>query len=484
MSAAIGQIFEPSPDTTSVHEWLRQLTGPAAVERSEHATPPAVAAVCSAAVDQLEIAAALEAAGMSHHVVSEEIGHPDVFALAAELWATVPFQEVKLSESSCWRRGNASDLGRGALYVAPALLIHAISRATHVHIAWWALPLAMTWGWAMGQLTAFGGYSMRARNDRRGEARALSMMLMVAVLTTAGLAAAAARYLGGGADSVIVATCITSYMVANAVLVLHEEEALAALLLVPGAGVGVAVLISGHGIPSWMAFGAVGASAGATFFASCRHLGRPWVDRSAVSGSELWKALEHCLHGVLCGLALCVIVLLGVEHFRLSARAALVAAPLLVTLGLMEWRLRTFRADVETLSRDLQSIDEFASGALTIFYRGLAMYVAAIVFTAGAVVAVLQAEGRHAPVGLLLGEVGLGALWYVDLTLTSMDRLDLVMRAWLHGVLSGAVGLMLLTVAQVPLMTAIWWSGQLAVWVALVALLFSAAPVVAAPCSH
>ena len=48
--------------------------------------PPEVDPVCGAAVDPLEIAAALEAAGVSNQVARTTFGQPDLFTLAEELY--------------------------------------------------------------------------------------------------------------------------------------------------------------------------------------------------------------------------------------------------------------------------------------------------------------------------------------------------------------------------------------------------------------
>jgi hypothetical protein len=282
VSAATGHVSEPQADGRSVRHWITE------VRQRAHGTEPAeddseIAAVCGAAVDPLEIAAALEAAGMSRRVVTEDLGHRDVFSLADELWSVVPFREIAAEPRPAWRRGSVSDLGRGALYAAPALLIHAVSTSLGLNLDWWALPLAMTWGWATGQLIAFGGYRMRARNDVRGEARFVSLALALAVVTTTGLAVVCRQQLGGVGASVLAATVVSTYMATSAVLLLHEEEILAALLLAPAAAVGATSLLWPGTVPGILVLVTVLGSAGATLMAATRHLGLPWLAPSQVT---------------------------------------------------------------------------------------------------------------------------------------------------------------------------------------------------------
>lgn len=47
---------------------------------------------CGTAVDPLEIAAQMEAAGLSSQVVAESYGFPDVFGLAQAVYRQVPFR--------------------------------------------------------------------------------------------------------------------------------------------------------------------------------------------------------------------------------------------------------------------------------------------------------------------------------------------------------------------------------------------------------
>jgi hypothetical protein len=190
------------------------------------------------------------------------------------------------------------------------------------------------------------------------------------------------------------------------------------------------------------------------------------------------------MHGMFCGLALSVIMLAGTRTNQFASRAAAMSIPLLLTLGLMEWRLRTFRSDVETLARALEAVEDFAGNAVRIFLRGFAVYVGGLLFAVAGVVAGLRLTDSAIPVALLVAEVALGALYYIDLTLTSIGRLDVVMRAWTIGIAIGGALLATSVLFGADAIDAGWWSAHAAVWIALI-ILFAAAPrIIAAPCSH
>jgi hypothetical protein len=485
VSAAVGNIIDAGSEDASVREWLSQVT--AACPNTDASSPdptPQIAAVCSSAVAPLEIAAALEAAGMSQQAVQETTRHHDVFSLAHELWQIVPFVEADVRPAACWRRGNVGDLGRGALYAAPALIIHGLATAGHFRFSSWTLPLAMTLGWAMGQLTSFGGYRMRGRNDARGEARITSLLLLVAVVATAACGWLAQRTLGGGVDSVICATAITTYMVASSILLLHEEEWLGALLLAPAAVASLAGLFATDAIPDAGVVWTIAGSGAATLFAAAGHMGWPWIRRSAVTRKDLGLAAQHFLHGVMCGLALSIVLLLGTGASDLGSRAAVASIPLLLTLGLMEWRLRTFRAGVETLAREARATDQFRTRAVGLFVRGLAVYAIGVVAAGAAVALFMHLSGSPVPAALLAAELALGSLYYVDLTLTSLGRLDFVLRAWIAAIVCAAAALATAAALGADFDTAGWWSAHAGVWIALIVLLTASPRIVAAPCSH
>jgi hypothetical protein len=155
---------------------------------------------------------------------------------------------------------------------------------------------------------------------------------------------------GGDVESVLCATAITTYMVASSILLLHEEEVLGALLLAPAALASITVLVARDPTTGSVALWSIAASGAATVVAAGRHLGWPIIRRASISRADLAPAAQHFFHGVLCGLALSIILLLGTGAVELGSRAAAIAIPLLTRWD-DGWRLRTFPA----ASRDWRS---------------------------------------------------------------------------------------------------------------------------------
>jgi hypothetical protein len=97
---------------------------------------------------------------------------------------------------------------------------------------------------------------------------------------------------------------------------------------------------------------------------------------------------------------------------------------------------------------------------------------------------VLRLEGDGVPWSLLTAQLALGAAYYIDLTLTSLGRVDVVLRAWFTGATVGASALVMVWAISPAAIGDAWWSGHVAAWAALVALLCATPRIITAPCSH
>lgn len=476
---------EPERNDPSVHEWLDRVSA-AGAQGSTGGDDPVVATICAAAVDPLEIAAALEAAGMSHQVVNDVYGRPDVFTLAGQLWVQVPFQAPVVQPAAVERRGGLPDLARGALYAAPAFSLFALTRSLHVRLAWWTLPLALTWGWALGQVTAFTGYTLRGRGNAAGEARIGGLLLVFAALSTTALAAGAVFVTRGGVGSVVAAAGVTTYMVASAILLLHNEEWIAAQLLAPGATASAVALIpassSDTDLPLIVVI--VG-SAAITVVGATRHLRFTARGDFGLGTTDLRISLAHLAHGVLCGLALSLVAIHGAHTHAENGSPAILALPLLLTLGIMEWQLRSFKAGIGHLTRRHTAFDQFRPKARVVFLRSFGIYVVAGVIASAAVAVAIWIGDDTPPYGVLGSQVVLGAAFFLDLTIVSIGRLDLVLPCWLIGVAAG-----LTYAAWVELTDSvagdvlIWRSACVAAVVAFISLFLRARRVAPAAISH
>ncbi|MFJ3492606.1 hypothetical protein ACIPPJ_03220 [Streptomyces sp. NPDC086091] len=188
------------------------------------------------AVHLYEVAALLEAEGLSASLIKERYGHPNLFSLASALYERVPrtFPEPAPAADP-WRPDTVRCLLRGVLFALPGLAYLLTAplwdAARHTPVLVVAGVLSWAWGQALGHRA-----HLRMAAGRREAARTLLYGAPLGAL----LATAAAALPAGGGPVTLVAAGQSAYLAAAGVLlVLGRERLLLAALspLVAGAAV-------------------------------------------------------------------------------------------------------------------------------------------------------------------------------------------------------------------------------------------------------
>ncbi len=285
------------------------LALPPVLARMVSETPVALHEVIAAAVDPLEIAASLETCGLSNAVVQSRYGHKDVFGLADELYAAVELRGAPASDPGTKRSGDFSDLARGLVFAAPALMFAGAALALGSWLSWWSTPLALIWGWAFSQFVAYLSFSRRAWGKPAGSAPAWG--ILAALISCGCLGVAGDALLGGNVYGVLFAAGACAFMTAAAELVAREQERLVALMLLPGAvGSIVFVVKEPWRLPAVVVLALATASVAGTVLAALRHLPARWWHTAVVSRSEAPSAARYFAHGLCCGLFVALFMVL------------------------------------------------------------------------------------------------------------------------------------------------------------------------------
>ncbi|KOV65481.1 hypothetical protein [Streptomyces sp. MMG1121] len=235
------------PDGTGQETLVLRLAGTPA--RAHDAHPPAPQAVSrlaagladriGPAVHPYEVAALLEAEGLTADRIREQYGHPDLFSLAAALYDQVPrtFPEPA-RPADPWRPDHLRCLLRGVLFALPGLAYLLTAPLWHPgrHAA--ALVVAGLVSWAWGQALGHRAY-VRMTSGRREAARTL----LTGAPLGAALATAAAVPFAGGAPPVLAAAAQSLYLAAAGVLLVLARERLLFAALTP--------LIAGAAVLPW-----------------------------------------------------------------------------------------------------------------------------------------------------------------------------------------------------------------------------------------
>ncbi len=441
MSARLnGNVDDPGPGDAYIHDWIEAITGGVDFVSLEASR---VATTCAAAVDPLEIAAALEVAGISHTVATDRYGRADVFSLANTLWNTIPMRAVRVSPPAIQRPGNWRDIARGMLYAAPAVMLLAVSRMLDLDTGGWTLPLAITWSWGVGQMATYSLHRMNSSGDERAVDEVAGLVLSGACAIAMLLALGAVVAVGGGMTAIVMTISLALFTAASAIMLFHDEERWSALVLAPGWVVSIVVLGTPDGtVQGTFVAAAIGGSCVAIVASSLRHVA--FRRRSDVLlGRHGWMiAGKHLLHGLICGVAVSIVVTQG-QHDTSGAgefAQTSLSVPLLATLGIAEWQLRTFRSRTAHLARTLESFQDFPKRAWAECRRSLLIYATSITVATVFVAAFVQ-HHQLLPISLAAVQIVLGCAFFLDLLVVALGRLDLVLGSWAGGVCAGVAWL-------------------------------------------
>ncbi|MFG3086662.1 hypothetical protein ACGGAI_03550 [Streptomyces antibioticus] len=290
------------------------------------------------AVHPYEVAALLEAEGLTAATIKERYGHPDLFSLAAALYERVPrtFPEPARGPDP-WRPDTVRCLLRGVLFALPGLayLLTAPLWDAGAHAS--ALIVAGLVSWAWGQALGHRAH-LRMVAGRREAALTLSIGAPAgAVLATAAGAVSAAES-GGVGPVILVVAAQSLYLAAAGVLLVLARERLLLAALTP--------LVAGAAVLPWWEPGEA-ARAGlpalallATLAVTGRVLGSALAADPASGGAASGVVRPGPLRSLpygLFGLAAGVLVLL---EGRREPYAVIV---LTVSMGPAEWLLYRYR---------------------------------------------------------------------------------------------------------------------------------------------
>ncbi|GAA2450738.1 hypothetical protein [Streptomyces glaucus] len=281
------------------------------------------------AVHPYEVAALLEAEGLSATLVRERYGHPNLFSLASALYERVPrtFPEPPAAADP-WRPDTVRCLLRGVLFALPALAYLLTAPLWRVDRHAPVLIVAGVVSWAWGQALGHRAH-LRLVTGRREAARTLLTGSVSGAAVATGLAALPA---GGGPVTAVAAVQSLYLAAAGVLLVLGRERLLLAALspLIAGA----AVLPWGEPGPLLRA-GLPLLALLAVLAATARVL-RAGLAAPAAPGGPRPRAASSLPYGLF-GLAAAVLVMLE------GRRQPYAVIALTLSMGPAEWLLYRYR---------------------------------------------------------------------------------------------------------------------------------------------
>jgi len=396
---------------------------------------PDIAVLCAEAVDELEIVAALEAAGFTDDHARER-GHGDVFTLARTmLGESVRRPAAVPPPPAPWRPEPLRHLLRGALFGLPGVCYATAAPVLGRAPAGYLLVLSLLLAWPAAQVVAYLGY---VRTDgARAAALRTGGVVAAGCIVPPVIAAGLLLHAGFGAIALAAGQC--GYLLAATVVLVCAAEVRLLAALAPGVLAGVACLLFAHGSVPWWGAGAWGVSLAAVFVLAFT-LTR-FRTSSGVYWAELRAAVPQAGFGLAAGALLTfepVCALLGrpaIADVRAAGTATTVAVlALSLSMGAAEWLVVGYRARAAgrlRRARELRGPRGFGWRARL----GLLGAVGRYVFVLAALIAGISwaavFSGGHrvfeaAPV--LAGHLLLGTAFFVALILQSCGQS--VVAAW------------------------------------------------------
>jgi len=413
------------PDVQGLLDWV--LRDPRLVE------------YCASAVDQFEVAARLETFGLSARVVRTSFGFANVFDAAAVVFDSIPYMDVRPEQKPGPKMGNAHDLLRGALYAVPAIFVSVVILSLHLGNFWWLLPVGLTVAWGTTQAFTVLNWSLRDRKDRRSDAVLAASSILVTGVSALAVSLIVSATLGGNTTVVELAVALSVYIAASSILIFHAAERLLLLCLAPGfIGSVLSLGVISDQDATWciLASGVL-----VVVFALGPLVSKSWR-KPTFSSSTKRQAVKFLIYGLGCGLLTSAVIGFATHSTRSSGSVAIAAGPLLVTLGLMEWQLRSLRSRTSLALRETTDLEHFGQRARKAMVRSMTTYIGVLVIVS--VVATTIALYRHetmAPL-LILTVDAIGICFFLALILVSAGLINRVLLSWLVALIAIAVALL------------------------------------------
>ncbi|WP_086819332.1 hypothetical protein [Allokutzneria sp. NRRL B-24872] len=314
------------------------------------------------AVDHLEIAAALEAGGLSDQAAAK-YGYPDVFLLAEALCRAVPRQPREPEPLPViWSAKPATHLLRGVLFGLPGVCYTAAAGVLTDRAALWAVVISLFTSWSLGQSLSYLGHLQLGRADADAAARVLRRGMIAGCSIVLAVSAGAALLLGSSAAALAMAVGQGFYLLAATVLLVLNAEYTLLATLAPGVIAGLTL----SGGPLWTALSATVLATMALAVLRTRTT-RP----RTLSKHDLVASLPYGAFGFIAA------GLLVLPLFWPSGQGhGLAALPISVSMGVAEWSLVAYRRRATFALRDNHTFTEFAKDTRLGLLRAVAVFLA------------------------------------------------------------------------------------------------------------
>ncbi len=401
--------------------------------------------MASTAVDPLQVAAALEADGVTDRAAQVQYGYPDVFVLAAEVHRRAGVDHSAAATArEISRRSLAGlrDVAHGVLYLMPAAVFPAVLAVLGQRSLLLGLVVAGGIGWVWAGAAAWLAYRLVGRRHPGGAGRMLRWSALSGMPVTAAASLIVVATAHAGYGLVALAVGQMAYQMASTILVFYRREGWLFASMLPAVVVGLgytvwtgpaardARIVAGGYALTRAAFVPWAVAVGAASVLVTLGLALGQTTRRTIAGeTRLRDGLRgelRVLTPVAVYTALSAAYLLGAQAPYILNRLDIAVAvlPLIVGMGVVEWRARRFGEQARALLHRVQYPSQFVPRVWLLLAGGFLTCVGPVaVLTAGLLYA-LRVSHRLSPATVLMATacVGLAGAYFLGFLLANMGR--------------------------------------------------------------
>lgn len=397
--------------------------------------------LCVNAVDELQVAAGIEAIGMNDRTAREKYGRASVFDLAQDMYRMVPARpDTRAPRPSRELVGN--DLLRGIAYLIPTLLYIGLAQVSDLRDSALALVVALVFVWAVAQGVVYLQQRLLGRDADAAARRVVRAVSIVATLVVLWIATLYTLVAGHGVDVVLGVLGQTVYFLGASVLFSARKEYRLVVLLAPGALFSLlsATVLDGF-VPGPIIVLVLVGTVAAVAWTAWRESSTGASDHKVrFAQGEIGAGVLHVVHGFLWACFVAAGAFVGVSGFE-NPIVSLAAVPLVLSLGFAEWQVRTLGSRTRKLLGRHASPDDYGSAAMASMWISLGVYATALSGLAFVASAALDAADRldGSTQILVFAYVFLGVALFVGLALSGRGDVSYVIAGSVSGFLALAV---------------------------------------------
>jgi hypothetical protein len=417
------------------------------------------------AVDELHVAAVLESMGVTDQSALDKYRHDDVFALADAVYHRLPVVTDPSAgdDAPAPSAGSARSLTHGLLYILPTLVYPAVLIALGQAAMLRGLVFATTLGWVWGMGMSAVAYQLVGHGKEQSADRAqrlLGLAGLVVGLFSAILLAATGP---GGAGLVAFVVGQICFQLMSGVLVFHGRELRLALAMLPASVTGIVLLLS-HYAQALVVLGLVAGGLSILILAVTAWVTSLRAASQADSPGKIpWSRVVAGTAPSVAYAALCATFLLLTDSRFLTGEVdlAIAALPLILGMGMLEWRAHRFHARLGKLWSQAAMSGEFSHSTWRLLIQELANCLAVLGALATILLLILRETGSLSARGAMLidAHVLLGGAFFLGFILARYQQFgrllvimtlvvaaNVLMLWWVAGLLApdGAVPVFLL----------------------------------------